>query len=184
LEIVADADADLRPAALDVGRAGAIVVAGSRVDAEALTRARAMGVRGIVAASIATRDLRDIAASEARQRASLQPLPPFALLLLEGHLRTPIASPVMAVLAALAGREVAIVDDPPLVLFDPPAEPLPAVPPDLVRVRHGPSAGREGRWIGPAGRRRFAAAVHLDAGFVDLGDEVVAVPLSDLERFA
>lgn len=184
LEIVAAADADLRPAALDVGRAGAIVVAGSRVDAEALTRARAMGVRGIVAASIATRDLRDIAASEARQRASLQPLPPFALILLEGHLRTPIASPVMAILGALAGREVAIVDDPPLLLFDPPAEPLPTVPPDLVRVRHGPAAGREGRWIGPAGRRRFAAGVHLDAGFVDFGGAVLAVPLADLERFA
>ncbi len=184
LEIAADADADLRPGSLDVGRAGSIVVAGSRVDAEALTRARAMGVRGIVAASIASRDLRDIAASEARQRGSLQPLPPFALLLLEGNLRTPIASPVMAVLAALAGRDVAIVDDPPLLLFEPPTEPLPAVPPDLVRIRHGPLAGREGRWIGPAGRRRFAAGVHLDAGFVDLGSgETVAVPLADLERF-
>ncbi len=184
LEVVADAEADLRPAALDVGRAGAIVVAGSRVDAETLTRARAMGVRGIVAASIATRDLRDIAASEARQRASLQPMPPFALLLLEGHLRTPIAGPVMAVLAALAGREVAIVDDPPLLLFDPPAEPLPSPSPDLVRIRHGASAGREGRWAGTAGRRRFAGGVHLDAAFVDLGDEVVTVPLADLERFA
>jgi hypothetical protein len=185
LDIVADPDADLRPTALDVARAGAIVVAGSRVDAEALTRARAMGVRGIVAASIATRDLRDIAASEARQRASLRPMPPFALLLLEGHLRAPIPGPVMTVLEALAGQDVAIVEDPPLLLFDPPAEPLPTAAPDLVRVRHGPAAGREGRWVGPAGRRRFAAGVHLDAGFVDLGaGEVIAVPLADLERFA
>jgi hypothetical protein len=184
LEIVATADSELRPGALDVGLAGAIVVAGSRVGAETLTRARAMGIRGLVTASIPTRDLRDIAASEARQRASLQPLPPFALLLLEGNLRSPIASPIMAVLAALAGREVAIVDDPPLLLFDPPPGPLPAPAPDLVRVRHGPAAGREGRWAGLVGRRRFAAGLHLEAGAVDLGaGETLVVPLADLERF-
>lgn len=185
LEVVGAADGELRPGMLDVGRAGAIVVAGSRIDAEMLTRARAMGIHGVVAASIATRDLRDIAASEARQRASLQPLAPFAILVLEGHLRAPVAGPVMAILHALAGRDVAIVGDPPLLLFDPPAEALPLPSPGHVRVRHGPAAGREGRWLGRVGRRRFAAGVHLEAGLVDVGDDrPVTVALADLERFA
>lgn len=183
LEVVGDAHGELRAGALDVGRAGAIVVAGSRVDAETLTRARAMGIRGIVAAGVATRHLRDIAASEARQRASLQALPPFAILVLEGNLRARIASPVMAILAALAGRDVAIVGDPPLLLFGLPRDGIPRPPADLVRIRHGSDAGREGRWAGPAGRRRFAAGVHLDAGFVATDRGVVVVPLSDLERF-
>lgn len=185
LEVVGAADGELRPGSLDVGRAGAIVVAGSRADAEMLTRARAMGIHGIVAASVPTRDLRDIAASEARQRASLQPLAPFAILVLEGHLRIAIAGPVMALLEAIAGRDVAIVRDPPLLLFDASAGPLPLPRPDHVRVRHGPAAGREGSWLGRVGRRRFAAGVHLEAGLVDVGDErPLTVALSDLERFA
>jgi hypothetical protein len=154
------------------------------VDAETLTRARAMGIRGIVAAGVATRDLRDIAASEARQRASLQSLPPFAILVLEGNLRARIASPVMAILVALAGHDVAIVGDPPLLLFDPPPDGIPVPPADLVRIRHGSAAGHEGRWAGPAGRRRFAAGVHLEAGFVATDRGVLVVPMADLERFA
>jgi hypothetical protein len=184
LDIVARADEDLRSGSLDVARSGAIVVAGSRIDAEALTKARATGVRGIVVAGVSGRDLRDIAASEARQRASLHRLPPFAILVLEGHVRAPIASPVTELLASLAGREVAIVGDPPLLLVDPPPEDLPVALPDRVRVRRGPLAGREGRWIGLAGRRRFAAGVHLEGARVDLGDDrPVAIPLADLERF-
>ncbi len=184
LEVLADAKGELSRGALDVGLAGAIVVAGSRVDAETLTRARAMGIRGIVAAAVSSRDLREIAASESRQRASLHPPAPFAILVLEGHVRRPIASPAMELLLALAGREVAIVGDPPALLFEPPGSPLPVSPADLVRVRYGLAVGREGRWLGLAGRRRFAAGVHLEAGLVEVGDaRPLVVPLADLERF-
>ncbi len=41
LEIATDADGEIRPRSLDVGSAGAILVVGARIDAEALTRARA-----------------------------------------------------------------------------------------------------------------------------------------------
>ncbi|MFZ5854135.1 MAG: hypothetical protein ACOYXS_06495 [Chloroflexota bacterium] len=185
LEVLADAEGELSRGALDVGLAGAIVVAGSRVDAETLTRARAMGIRGVVVAAVSSRDLREFAASEARQRASFHPPAPFAVLVLEGHLRQPIASPASALLLALAGREVAIIGDPPALLFDPPAVPPPPPPIDLVRVRYGPAAGREGRWLGLAGRRRFAAGVHLEAGLVEAGEaRPLVVPLADLERFA
>ena len=36
------------PGGLDVGLAGTIIVVGTRLDAETLTRARAMGVRGVI----------------------------------------------------------------------------------------------------------------------------------------
>jgi hypothetical protein len=185
LEIATGADGELRPAALDVGRSGAILVVGSRVEAETLTRARAMGVRGVVVAALSGKDLRDFEASERRQRASVHQLATFAVLVLDGVLRRPIASPVMELLTSLEGTDVAIVGGPPLLLFHPPADAPKSPPRDWVRVTSGPMAGREGRWAGPAGRRRFAAAIHLEAGFVRFGDgPPIPVPLADLERFA
>ena len=123
-------DGELRDAALDVGRSGAIIVAGGRVSAEALTRARAMSIRGMVAGSLGQAELRDLAASDARQRAGVHTVPPFGVLGLDGHQRRPIASPILALMAALAGREVAIITDPPLLVFDVMDVPLPDLPPD------------------------------------------------------
>src|SRR3990170_3405852 len=77
-------DDELPVAAVDVGAAGAILVAGARIDVEALPRARAMGVRGVIVGGVVGRDLRSFAASEARQRAALHTSPPFALLVLDG----------------------------------------------------------------------------------------------------
>ena len=178
-------DGDLRGGSLDVSLAGAIVVVGARVDAETLTRARATGIRGIVVGGLSEKDRRDFFASEARQRAGYHGLAPFAVLILDGAMRRPIATPVRAVFGAIDGREVAIVGDPPLLVFDPAGIDLPEVPDDLVRFRTGPAAGREGTWLGLAGTRRFRAGVHLAAGSVRLDDgEVVAAPLADLERYA
>ncbi len=187
LEIAATREGELRPAGLDVGRAGSILVVGSRADAETLTRARAMGIRGIIVAALASKDLRDFSASEARQRASLHRLPPFAVLVVDGALRRPIPSPLMTLFGALAGVEVAISGEPPLLLFDPTGLALPRTSRDRVRVRQGPMAGREGTWVGPAGLRRFKAGVRLEAGFVSFDDGSgtvpAAIPLADLERF-
>jgi hypothetical protein len=79
---------------------------------------------------------------------------------------------------------VAIVVDPPMVVFDPPT-PEPAAPPETwVRIQAGALAGREGRWLRSAGLRRFAAGVHLESASIALDDGSVAdVPLADLERF-
>ncbi len=186
LALASDASGEVRPAAIDVGRSGTILVVGARVDAETLTRARAMGVRGIVAASLGGQDLRDFAASEARQRAGLHRLPPLAVLVLEGAVRRPISGPAMAVLGALAGREVAIVSDPPALLFESADAAAIAAPSGWVMARGGPWFGREGRFEGLAGRRRFTAGTHLEAGFVrfDDGDAPTVLPLADLERFA
>jgi hypothetical protein len=180
----AGAEGELRSGGLDVGSAGTILVVGSRVDAETLTRARAMGVRGIVVAGLSSKERRDFLASEARQRAALHRLPPFAVLVLDGAVRRPLAGAVLAVLAALAGHEVAIVTDPPMLVFDRPGLVVPDPPIDLVRIRAGSLAGREGRFVEAIGPRRFAGGVHLEAGMVRLPDgTTAAIPLGDLERF-
>lgn len=184
LEIATGPQGELRPGSLDVGRAGTILVVGSRIDAEALTRARAMGVRGIVVAGLASKDLRDLESSDRRQRAALHALPPFAVFVLDGAVRRPIASPVMAVLEVLSGRDVAIVGDPPLLLVDAPEVEFPVAPRDWVRIRHGERSGREGRIVGLAGLRRYPTGTHLESIFVrvDAGPPV-AVAIADLERF-
>ncbi len=183
LTVVTDALGELRPGGIDVGQVGNILVVGSRIDAEALTRARAMGIRGIVVASLAGKELRDFQASERRQRAALHPAEPFAVLVLDGAGRRPLSSPLAALLAGLEGVEVAILLDPPALVFDVPDLPAPAMPEDWVRVRGGRYAGAEGRVLGLSGVRRFAGGVHLEAARVAFGeDEAVDVPLGDLER--
>jgi hypothetical protein len=168
---------------LDVSRAGSILVVGGRLDSETIGRARAMGVRGIVVPGLAGKDLRDLVASEARQRASLQAIAPFAVLVLDGTFRRPIAEPLLRLFERLVGREVGIVSNPPMLVVDPPLDPA-GVPSDWVRILHGDLAGREGRWRGPSGRRRFPAGVQLEAGTVELDDgSIVIVPIADLERF-
>jgi hypothetical protein len=184
LHVASWVEGELRSGSLDVGLAGRILVVGSRIDAETLTRARAMGVRGIIVAGLASKERRDFLASENRQRAALHRLPPFAVLVLEGAVRRPLAGPVMDILDALEGHDVAVVADPPMLIFDAPELDVPAPSPDRIRIRAGQLMGREGRWAGLAGQRRFEGGVHLEAGTVRFEDgSIVAVPIGDLERF-
>jgi hypothetical protein len=144
-----------------------------------------MGVRGIVVASLATKEQRDFLASEARQRAALHRLPPLAVLVLHGTLRRSISLPVMRLLEAMVGRDVAIVGNPPRLVFDPEGIDLAVASREMVQVRTGPLAGQEGRWDGLAGLRRFAGGTHLQAAWVRFGDDPpIAIPLADLERIA
>jgi hypothetical protein len=185
LTLASGPDGEIRPGAVDVGAAGRILVVGSRVDAETITRARAMGVRGIVVAGLPGKERRDFLASEARQRASLHHGQPFGVLVLDGALRRPIASAAMAIMESIAGFKVALVAHPPALVFDHPTVTIPLPDPSLIRVRSGPLAGGEGRWCGPAGLRRFGSGTHLEAGFVRFADgDPVALPLNDLERYA
>jgi hypothetical protein len=184
LHVASWVDGELRSGSLDVGLAGKVLVVGSRIDAETLTRARAMGVRGIIVGGLASKERRDFLASEGRQRAALHRLPPFAVLVLEGAIRRPLAGPVMDILDALEGHEVAIVVDPPMLIFDAPELEVPLPRSDHIRIRSGQLTGREGTWAGLTGPRRFAGGVHLEAGAVRFDDgSVVAVPIGDLERF-
>jgi hypothetical protein len=118
LQVATDADGELRAQHVDVGAAGAIIVAGARIDAEALTRARAVGIRGVVVAALGIKEQRDFLASERRGRAAVHGLPPFGILVLDGAARRPIASPLMAMFEALEGSMVAIVGSPPALVID------------------------------------------------------------------
>lgn len=185
LELATDPFGELRPGGIDVGRAGSILVVGARIDAEALTRARAMGVRGIVVASLPGKDLRDFRASERRQRAALHPSQPFGVLVLDGTARRPIPTPIAALLERIAGREVTLLVDPPALVFEAADDELPSIDDDWVRVRSGPSAGLEGRLVGPAGLRRFERGVQLESAMVAVaGRAPVPIPIGDLERMS
>ena len=170
--------------ALDVALAGSVVVVPGRVDAEALTRARAMGIHGAVVGSLAERDRRDLAASAARQQAGPHHLAPFGVLVLGGYLRRAFPSAVQAILETVAGALVGSVGDPPLLLL--PAERLLPLPePDRILVRGGQEAGSEGRWLGPGGPRRLRGGVVVETGLVALDDgRALAIAIGDLERFA
>jgi hypothetical protein len=177
-------DRELRGGGLDINAAGAILVVGSRVDAEILTRARAMGVRGVIVSALSSKERRDFLASEARQRSAIHRLPSFAVLVLDGAIRRPMSSAVLALLGALSGQEVAIVVDPPMLVFDVPGLTVPTPPVDLVRIRGGALAGREGRFVEAIGARRYAGGVDLEACLVRFAyGTTAAVPLGDLERF-
>lgn len=185
LHVATGPDGELRASQIDVGASGSILVAGARIDAETLTRARAVGVRGVVVAALGIKERRDFLASERRGRAGVHGLPPFGILVLDGAARRPIASPMMAILEELEGRTVAIVAQPACLVIDDPDVELPAPMVGLVRVRSGPLAGAEGAWLGLAGPRRFPAGVTLESGLVRFGERPpIAVPLGDLERFA
>ncbi len=184
---VSTPDGDLRASAIDVSAAGAIVVAGARLDIEAITRARALGVRGIICGGLMSRELRQLDASEARQRAATQALEPFAVLALDGYGRRPIPGPVWDALSAAAGREVSIVADPPLVLLEPGIGRRASA--ELVRVTAGRDLGREGRLLDLRGQVRGAGGVYQAAGLVSLDGrtpsdpvERRAIALADLER--
>jgi hypothetical protein len=181
--VVLPEDSDPR-LALDVALAGAVVVLPGRVDAEALARARAMGIHGAVVGSLAERDRRDLAASAARQQAGPHRLAPFGVLVIGGYLRRPFAGAVQSVLDAAAGAVVGLVGDPPLLLLPADRElPLPKM--DRIVVRGGPEAGREGRWLGPGGLRRVRGGITAETGLVALDDgRTVAIPIGELERFA
>lgn len=185
LQILATGDGHARTSEIDVGGAGAVLVVGSHIDAETLTRARAVGVRGIVVNGLGVKERREVLASEQRARAGVHGLPPFAILVLEGAMARPIATPIMAMLEAIEGRMVALLPEPACLAFDDADLELPDPPAGLVRITAGPLAGIEGQWAGLAGQHRFAGGVMLEAGWVRFGGRApVAVPLGDLERFA
>ena len=149
---------------LDVGLAGTILVVGSRIDAETLTRARAMGVRGIVVGRAGEQGaarlprLGGAPAGRAPPAAAVRRARP------RGGRPATVAGPVMDVLEALEGHDVAIVADPPMLIFDVPDVELP-VPPTRPRAGPGRAAGRSrGHLDGLVGPRRFAGGVHLEAG--------------------
>lgn len=81
---VRSAEEELRAATIDAGATGKIVVGGSRASAETLTRARAMGVAGIVLGGVLDKELRDFEAIQRRRREVGGLVGSFGVVLLEG----------------------------------------------------------------------------------------------------
>ncbi|MGC8633655.1 MAG: hypothetical protein ACP5VP_03160 [Candidatus Limnocylindrales bacterium] len=181
-------DGELRANRIDVRHAGSVLVAGSRVDVEGLTRARAMGARGVIVGGVAGGDLLAFRASIERQEAAIHASPAFALLVLDGLGKRPIPWPAWEMLRAAEGREVGLSITPALVLFEP-GSGMPVAEPDRVRLTAGPALGRTGRLVRLIGTRRQPGGLYQECARVALDPvslpgslELVDVALADLER--
>jgi hypothetical protein len=186
---VTSPDAELRASAIDIGAAGSVLVAGARLDIEAVTRARAIGVAGIICGGIVGRELRQLDEADARQRAAFQPATPFGLLTMDGYGRRPIPALAWDMLVAAAGSSIGLVPEARLAILgvDPAAYQVPARPPGSVRITAGEGIGEIGTLVGLAGPQRRVGGLYQPSGYVDgalsgNGDGRRIVPLADLER--
>lgn len=178
---------ELRASAIDVGATGRIIVGGSRASAETLTRARAMGVAGIVLGGILDKELRDFETTQRRRRQVGGVRGDFAVLLLEGFGKVGLDPALFAWFQAHEGRMASLFGDSSrLYVYD--ADPPPArraLPRagDRVIAHRRPYAGLAGalvRVIGPL--QASPSGVSARSGLVRFEDGPTAiVPLANLE---
>jgi hypothetical protein len=184
---VHDPGEELRAAAIDVAKAGKIVVGGSRASAETLTRARAMGVAGIVLGGVLDKELRDFAAIQRRRRELGGMTGAFGLLLLEGFGKVGLDPQLFTWLRRHAGRMASLFgEDRRLYVYDadpPPARRPLAVVGDRVIAHRRPFQGRSGTLVAvlddlhaaPSGVPARMALVRFEDG------RLAPVPLANLE---
>lgn len=191
LVIAADgADAEMPATRIDIAAAGAILVVGARIDIEAMSRARAIGVAAVISGGVASRDLRQLGESEVRQQASLHDSAPFGLVALGGYGRLPIPRHLWDLLVAAEGRPAAILPESRTLLID--GEPAPLLqaierPRGTVRVAAGERRDQEGLLVGLSGQRRWSGGSYEPGGFIEIMGsdgrlERTCLPLSSLER--
>jgi hypothetical protein len=184
---VRDPTDELRASAIDVGSAGQVLVGGSRASAEALIRARAMGVAAIVLSGALDKELRDFAAIQARRREIGAGAAPLTILLLGGYGKVPM-DPLMldwfrrheARLATCLGadRRLYVHDAEP-----PPTRTPLAYPGARVVALRRPHAGATGVLVRQLDAPRAAASgVSGRTALVRFDDGRIAeVPLANLE---
>jgi hypothetical protein len=173
-------DAEIQTSRIDVSAAGAILVVGSRIDIEALSRARAIGAAGVITGGVASRDLRQLVSSEARQQAALHAAAPFGLVALGGYGRASIPAHLWDLLVAADGRQAGLLPGLRVLVIDGDPAPLLAAasrPPGTVRVVSGDHRDCEGRLVGLSGPRRWPSGAYAPGGFVEL-----PAPSGELER--
>jgi hypothetical protein len=179
---------ELRAAAIDVASAGRILVGGSRASAEALIRARAIGVAGLVLGGVLDKELRDFEATQARRRElGSAPDRGLAILILAGYGKRSIDPALFAWLQAQdgrlaslfgAGRRLYVYEAP-----QPPAQRPLAGRGDRVIGNRQPHAGVAGRIVriiddlqaAASGVTARSAVVRFDDG------RVAVVPLPNLD---
>lgn len=184
---VQNPDEELRAAAIDIAATGKILVGGSRASAETLTRARAMGVAGIVLGGILDKELRDFEAIQRRRREAGGLNASFAVLVLEGFGKVGIDPQAFSWLRTHTGRMASLFGSERLLyVYDggpaPTRRPLPRVG-DRV-VSHGrPYQGRGGMLVSlleelhatASGIPTRMAVVRFEDG------RLAALPLANLE---
>jgi hypothetical protein len=178
---------ELRAGAIDVGATGRIVVGGSRASAETLTRARAMGVAGIVLGGILDKEMRDFEATQRRRRQTGGVRGDFAIILLEGFGKVGFDGALFAWFRAHDGRMASLFGDSArLYVYDadpPPARRALPRPGDRVIAHRRPHAGLTGELVRTLDAIHAApSGVGARAGLVRFEDGSAAVvPIANLE---
>jgi hypothetical protein len=178
---------ELRATAIDVAATGRIVVGGSRASAETLTRARAMGVAGIVLGGVLDKELRDFEATQARRREVGGDIGDFAVVVLEGYGKVGMDAALFAWFRERDGRLASLFGDASrLYVYDadaPPARRVLPRPGNRVVAHRRPFAGAAGELVevldglfaGPSGIPARSGVVRFDDG------RAAIVPLANLE---
>lgn len=178
---------ELRASAIDIGATGRIVVGGSRASAETLTRARAMGVAGIVLGGLLDKELRDFEATQQRRRQVGGARGDFAVVLLEGFGKVGLDPGLFAWFRAHEGRMASLFGESArLYVYD--ADPPPArraLPRagDRVIAHRRPHAGRAGELVRllDAPRATMSGIAVRSALVRFEGGPTAIVPLANLE---
>jgi hypothetical protein len=184
---VHDAGDELRASAIDVGSSGRILVGGSRASAETLTRARAMGVVGIVLGGVLDKELRDFEATQARRRETGGIGGDFAVLVVEGYGKVGLDADLFAWFVRHDGHMASLFGEAGrLYVYDASPPPARRVLPragDRVVAHRRPYAGLGGRLVRTLkGGHATPAGVVARAGLVRFDDGRSAiVPLANLE---
>jgi hypothetical protein len=184
---VHDAGDELRAGAIDVGSSGRILVGGSRASAETLTRARAMGVAGIVLGGVLDKELRDFEATQARRRETGGIGGDLAVLVVEGYGKVGLDGDLFDWFTRHDGHMASLFgDDGRLYVYDaspPPARRSLPRAGDRVVAHRRPHAGMSGRLVRTLDRPQATpAGVVGRSGLVRFDDGRSAiVPLANLE---
>jgi len=179
--------AELPASAIDVGATGRIIVGGSRASAETLTRARAMGVAGIVLGGVLDKELRDFEATQLRRREIGGVRGDFAVILLEGFGKVGFDPGLFAWFRVHEGRMASLFGEAArLYVYDagpPPLRRVLPLPGDRVIAHRRPHAGQGGELVRVLDRlHAFASGVVGRAALVRFEDGHTAiVPLANLE---
>ena len=178
---------ELRASAIDVGATGRIIVGGSRASAETLTRARAMGVAGIVLGGVLDKELRDFEATQQRRRKVGGVRGDFAVILLEGYGKVGFDPGLFAWFHAHEGRMASLFGEAArLYVYDAGPPPLRRVlprPGERVIAHRRPYAGQGGELVRILDRLHASASGIVGrAALVRFEDgHTAVVPLANLE---